>query len=185
MSPGWRGARVQLVPLERDRHFENCYRWINDPAVTAWTLIGDWPLSRLVEEEWFAQASRANGSDVVFAIETLDGEHIGTAGIHAIDWRHGVAKTGTLIGPAERRGRGFGSEAILLRTRYAFDCLGLRLLLSEVYAENAASLRALAKAGYQQVGRIPRRYWKRGGWRDLVLLACERTSGSSEGGEAP
>ncbi len=185
MNIGWQGTRIQLVPLEHDRHFENCYRWINDPVATAWTLMGDWPMSRLVEEEWFTQASRANGTDVVFAIETLEGEHIGTAGLHAIDWRHGVAKTGTLIGPAERRGQGLGSEAIALRTRYAFDCLGLRLLLSEVYAENTVSLRALAKAGYQQVGRIPRRYWKRGAWRDMVLLACERPSGLAATGEGP
>ena len=61
-----------------------------------------------------------------------------------------------------------------MRTRYAFEVLGLRLLLSEVMADNAASLRMLERAGYREVGRIPRRLWKRGAYRDVVLLALER-----------
>jgi RimJ/RimL family protein N-acetyltransferase len=41
-------------------------------------------------------------------------------------------------------------------------------------ADNTASLRMLAKAGYREVGRIPRRWWKRGAWRDEVMMVLER-----------
>jgi RimJ/RimL family protein N-acetyltransferase len=61
-----------------------------------------------------------------------------------------------------------------VRARYAFEVLGLRLLLSEVMDGNLASLRMLEKAGYREVGRLPRRHWKRGAFRDAILLALER-----------
>jgi RimJ/RimL family protein N-acetyltransferase len=68
------------------------------------------------------------------------------------------------------------------RARYAFEVLGLRLLLTEVLADNAASLRALARGGYREVGRFPRRFWKRGAFRDAVYLALERDAEEAAGG---
>ena len=47
------------------------------------------------------------------------------------------------------------------------------MLLSDVMADNAGSIRMLQKAGYREVGRIPRRIWKRGDWRDVVVLCLE------------
>ena len=61
-----------------------------------------------------------------------------------------------------------------MRTRYAFEVLGLRLLLSEALDGNTASVRMLERAGYREVGRIPRRYFKRGAYRDALLFALER-----------
>lgn len=180
MAYGWEGEKVRLVPLDQGRHLENSLRWLNDPEVTEWTLMGDLPLTRLAEEEFFRQMTSGTSptpGDIVMAVETLAGEHIGLAGLHRIDWRQGVAQTGTIIGPREFRGQGYGSDAARTRTRYAFEVLGLRILLSEVMAENIGSLRMLQKAGYREVGHIPRRYWKRGAYRDVILLMAERGAG--------
>lgn len=174
MAYGWTGEKVRLVPLNKEKHLENALCWINDPDITQWTLIGDFPLSRLAEEEWFEQAMRQSDRDLVFAIETLEGEHIGFAGLHQISWRHGTAITGTLIGRKDLWNKGYGTDAVKVRARYAFEVLGLRMLLSEVMAENVASLKMLLKAGYREVGRIPHRYWKRGAYRDAILLVLER-----------
>ena len=178
MSFGWEGEKVRLVPLEHERHFENCVRWLNDPELTRWTLMGDFPLTRLVEQEFFDRVARAgaDASDLVLAIETLDEkpEHVGVSGFHGIDWRHGTAVTGTIIGRAQLHGRGYGSDSIRVRTRYAFEVLGLRLLMSEVMADNSPSLKALQKSGYHEVGRIPQRWWKRGAYRDSVQMILTR-----------
>lgn len=177
MPFGWEGEKVRLVPLDKQRHFENCVRWLNDPAVTEWTLMGDFPLTRVMEEEFFERICRENETDVVLAIETLEAEdHIGVLGIHQISFRHGVGVTGTLIGRPSLWGRGFGSDAIRIRSRYAFETLGLRLLLSQVMADNARSLRAIQKNGYQEIGRIPGRFWKRGAYRDSIELMLDRDS---------
>jgi len=178
MAYGWEGDKVRLAPLDRERHLENAVRWMNDPEVTAWTLVGDVPLTRLAEEGFFTRQSTdalaGTQTDITLAVETLEGEHIGFSSLHKIDWRQGVASTGTLLGRRDLWGRGYGADAARTRTRYAFDVLGLRLLLSEALADNAGSVGMLRRAGYREVGRIPRRYWKRGAYRDAVLFALER-----------
>jgi ribosomal-protein-alanine N-acetyltransferase len=175
MAYGWEGSKVRLVPADKEKHFENALRWINDPEITHWTLVGDFPIARLAEEEWFDNMSkRMDNTEVFFAIETLEGEHIGFSGIHRIDWRNGAGTTGTMIGAKEFWGQGYGSDAARTRTHYAFEVLGLRMLLSEVMADNTGSLTMLQRAGYREVGRIPKRYWRRGAYRDAVILAVQR-----------
>ena len=177
MAYGWEGEKVRLVPLDRERHASNCVIWMNDPEVTAWTLSGDLPITRLAEEDFFNRMAApfgAHPADIVFAIETLAGEHVGLAGMHQINYRHGTALTGTILGAPDSRGKGYGTDAVVVRTRYAFEVLGLRMLTSEVFAENAASLKVLQRAGYREVARIPRRYWKRGAFREVVLLVAEK-----------
>ncbi|HVT15521.1 MAG TPA: GNAT family protein [Thermoanaerobaculia bacterium] len=174
MPYGWEGEKVRLVPLDKTRHLEHALAWLNDPVLTSWTLMGDMPLTRLAEEEFFDRMSRAGDTDVLFAVETRDGDHIGFTGLHRIDWRNGVATTGTILGRIDLWGRGYGTDAARVRARYAFEVLGLRLLLSEVMDGNVASLRMLEKAGYREVGRVPRRHWKRGAFRDAILFALER-----------
>jgi hypothetical protein len=41
MAYGWEGEKVRLVPLDKERHAENRFAWLNDPEVTVWTLTGD------------------------------------------------------------------------------------------------------------------------------------------------
>jgi RimJ/RimL family protein N-acetyltransferase len=177
MAYGWEGSLVRLVPLDKERHAANLLLWMNDPDMTETLLSGDVPLTRVAEEAFFDKMCAElppHPTDILFAVETLAGEHVGLAGLHQINYRHGVAKTGTIIGPPEARGLGYGGDTALVRTRYAFEVLGLRMLISEVFAENAASLKMLGRAGYREAGRLPRRYWKRGAFRDVVLMVAER-----------
>jgi ribosomal-protein-alanine N-acetyltransferase len=175
MAFGWVGEKVRLVPLERERHFDNCVRWMNDPEVTNWTIMGDLPLTRVQEEGFFKKVESGAEDMVVFAIELLETEeHIGVTGVHDIRYRHGTAETGTLIGRKALHGRGLGTDTVAVRTRYAFEVLGLRLLTTHVMAGNEASLRALLKNGYQQCGVLPEWFWKRGAFHDAILLSLRR-----------
>ncbi len=170
MVRGWEGEKVRLVPLDKERHFDNAVLWLNDPDLTRWLLVGDFPISRLKEEEWFAKMMQGSETEIGFAVETLSGEHVGFSGIHRIQWQHRTGVTGTLIAPEANWGKGYGADSIRVRTRYAFEVLGLRLLLSEALQGHERSIRALTKAGYQRAGVLPGRYWKRGAFRDALLL---------------
>ena len=174
MGYGWQGETVRLVPLDRDKHLANALRWFNDPEITRWLETGDWPLTRGAEEEFFRAADRPDRSSVHFAVESLQGEHVGFSGLRSIDWQSRVAVSGSVIGRTDLWGRGLGSDAARIRNRYAFEVLGLRLLIASVMADNAASLAMLAKIGYREVARVPERYWKRGAFRDQVLLALRK-----------
>jgi RimJ/RimL family protein N-acetyltransferase len=175
MAHGWAGDKVRLVAMDQDRHFENLLRWVNDTDLTATLYIGDFPVSRTAQEAWFARVTREDEQDVVFAIETLEGRHIGTTGIHRIDYRHGTAETGLYIGE-DVRGQGYGTDACRVRARYCFKVLGLRLLMTSYMGDNVASRRMLEKAGYREIGVWPKRYWKRGSYLDEHLMALDRAT---------
>lgn len=174
MPLGYQSERVRLVPLEKERHLENCYQWVNDPEITQYLLIGDTPLSREMEEAWFDSLSNRRESDVLFAIELLDGTHIGQSGIHKLDLRQGTGVSGSFIGSPEHRNLGLGTEAAILRSWYAFDVLGLRMLTSCYLAFNERSAKMQAKVGYLEYGRLPEANWKRGRYVDDVLTYLTR-----------
>jgi len=173
MVHGWEGERVRLVPLDRARHLENALDWFNDPRVTAWLETGDWPLTRGAEEEFFRASERPDRTNVQFAIETLDGEHVGFSGLRSVDWQSRVAVSGSVIGRIDRWGEGLGTDSARVRSRYAFEVLGLRMLIATVIADNERSMGMLAAAGYREVGRVPGRYWKRGAFRDQAILVLD------------
>lgn len=176
MALGWESNRIRFVPLDEERHFENICRWINDPEVNEWILVGDFPMGKIAEREWFDSCLKASETNVVFAIELLDGTHIGTSGIHGISTRHGFATTGSYIGDAVYRGKGYGTEASQLRAWYCFHVLGLRLLTSGYLEGNDWSKRMNEKTGYVEYGVVPKQYWKRGMYRDHyhTMLTKER-----------
>jgi 8-oxo-dGTP diphosphatase len=99
---------------------------------------------------------------------------VGFSGLRSIDWQSRVAVSGSVIGRKDMWNKGIGGDAMRVRNHYAFEVLGLRLLIATVIADNGASLAMLAKAGYTEVGRVPERYWKRGAYRDQVILTLHR-----------
>jgi RimJ/RimL family protein N-acetyltransferase len=190
MAHGWEGEKVRLVPLDKSAHLDNCLRWINDREVTENVLMGDFPMSRQAEEAWFDQESGSQDplmpQKVVFAVETLAGEHIGLSSFHRFDYRNGDAWTGTIIGRKDLWGKGYASDAVAVRTRYAFEVIGLRYLSTEVFHDNVAMQRVLTKNGYREVGRIPRATWKRGRYRDVMIFWIDREAWQAHraGGDA-
>ena len=174
MAYGWEGEKVRLVPLDRVRHQGNYLRWMNDPEVTRWLGGERGPITRPEQEAWFEAKERRRADEITFALETLAGDHIGTSSLMDIDRRNGRAVCGTLIGDREAWGKGYGTDAARVRNRYAFDSLGLRMLTSQVFAPNEASLRMLERVGFERYGRLPASTWIRGEWTDDVLLMLTR-----------
>lgn len=176
MAFGWEGELVRLVPLDEDKHLENYIRWINDPEVTDGLLVGDLPMTRLAEKEWFERASKLSKTDISFAIETLEGLHLGSSGIHQIDYQSGTCLTGSFIGDKAQWGKGYGTDAARVRARYCFEVLGLRMLYTAYLEGNDKSRRMSEKNGYVECGRYYKRYWKRGEYRDEVLMYLDRST---------
>jgi len=64
-----------------------------------------------------------------------------------------VATIGYWVAP-DARGRSAASRALRLVTPWAFEALGLSVLLAEIRVGNEASIRVARAAGYQQTGAI-------------------------------
>lgn len=162
-----RGERVQLVPLDKDLHLDNYVRWFNDPEVTRY-MLQVMPISRLAEAAFIDRLAEAQDA-VVWAVHDENGRHIGGTGLHGIDWRNRSATSGIVIGQKDAWGKGYGGEVMRVRTRWAFEDLGLHRIESECFAENVGSARCLARAGYRQVGVARQKRWRAGRWHDCIL----------------
>ncbi len=164
-GPLLRGDHVTLRPGD-DSDPPRFVPWFADVEVTRW--LGRRHAVALYQEiDFFKRAGEAK--DTVFWMIEADGEAVGATGIHAIDWPNAHATTGIVIGAKERWGRGIATEAMRLRTRYAFRELNLRKLMTEVFVENVASRTALERNGYRTVGIHREHFFTLGTWHDVWL----------------
>lgn len=156
------GERIRLVPPGEEMIPLFC-EWFADTTVNRYLNLR-FPPSSKMEEEWYNRTARSD-HDIVWAI-TVEGKPIGSTGIHSIDWLNRHATTGTIIGDRSEWGKGYGSETMRLRTRYAFENLNLEKLMTQVFEGNDASRRALEKAGYRQYGLAHKHMYLNGKWYD-------------------
>jgi RimJ/RimL family protein N-acetyltransferase len=165
LGPVIEGTLITLAPIERE-HLENYCRWSRDPRGVRY-LPRQFPLTMDDEQRFYERVSTSR-EDVVWAI-LREGRHIGSTGLHGIDWQHRKATSGTWIGETAEHGKGFGREAMALRTAYAFNELGLNKVLTEIIELNEASRRAALRAGYRECGRFRRHLFREGTWWDVWL----------------
>jgi diamine N-acetyltransferase len=146
------GERVARGPIRREL-LPAYTRWRND--FTGMRTFDDLPRPVPLEERtaWYERAVAA--TDVVrFTVyERATWRPVGLAVLNAVDFRHGTAEFGLLIGEPDARNRGYGTETTRLIADYAFNALGLFSVMLRVYAYNLAGLRAYAKAGFREFGR--------------------------------
>ncbi len=163
------GERVRLAPPTPDM-LETFCRWFTDTDVTRF-LDNIFPFTLDSEKEWFANVAK-NDRVVFWAVFATDGDEeqlIGTTGIHNIQPIHRSAMSGNLIGEKSEWGKGYGTEVVRLRTRFAFEELNLNKISTLVYLPNIGSRRVLEKAGYQTVGIAREQIWRNGKWHDCWL----------------
>lgn len=89
-------------------------------------------------------------------VDCSDGAFIGVTGLQHIDHHSRNCEWGIWTGPPSRWGRGLGTEACTLATRFAFHHLGMEKVYLFVYETNERGRRAYEKAGYHVEGELPR-----------------------------
>ena len=161
---------VTLAPVLPE-HLPNHCRWFADPESTRFILRVP-PPTLQQEEEWLDRIARSE-TDVVWAILAGD-RQVGATGLHDIHWQSRHAKSGILIGERACWGKGYATEAMRLRTAYAFKQLGLEKVWTTAFVENVARRRALERVGYREVGVHRRHYFRQGHWHDLWVAELLR-----------
>ncbi len=164
---GLRGEQVRLVPPERSAHLENALRWMNDPAVIA-TLNAPMGASRRAEEAWFDSIEAARDPNPHWAILDLAGRHLGMIDLR-IHWALRSAGGGLVIGERSAWGQGYARDAVRVRTRFAFETLGLHRV--EGHTISPAIRRVYEKCGYRHEGTQRQKIWRHGTWQDAEMYA--------------
>ena len=67
-------------------------------------------------------------------------DHIGNIYLRSINWIDRNAELHTFIAQPKHRGKGYGSTAVRLLTKHAFEDLGLMRIYLHVLASNSAAI---------------------------------------------
>lgn len=169
------GERVTLRTICR-ADAPKFLRWINDSATNRYLVRGDFPMGWEDEVEWIEKVSRRKHGDLRLGIEVPGLGLVGLMGLSVGSWTDRTAGTGTMIGVAEARGKGYGTEAKMLLLGHAFRRLNLRKVYSEVCVVNEASLRCQLRCGYREEGRLIGDLYRDGVYHDRVILAATKES---------
>ena len=166
-GPVLTGATVTLRPPD-DSDAQRFVHWFADLEVTRYLArrvgIG------LLQEHGHLKKVGESTTDVLWMLEA-EGRPIGASGIHGIDWLNQHGATGIVIGDKSAWRKGYATEAMRLRTDYAFRQLNLHKLSSSTFVDNEPSRRALLKAGYTETGVEREHYFREGRWHDHWM--CE------------
>lgn len=129
------------------------------------------------------QARYAEGTGFSFSIATGSRDAaIGHCGLWLKDLDEGRATAGYAITPSMRN-RGYGAEALIALTKFAWTVPGLHRVALFIEPWNTASLRTAERAGYREEGVLASHQVFDGEYRDMILCAAVRVNaGGDEAG---
>jgi RimJ/RimL family protein N-acetyltransferase len=166
------GKLVRLRAYDKS-DLDAIMKWVNDEEVSHFLggrLAHMQPVSRADEERFIEQAMARSDDQRVFAIETLDRVYIGGIDIHGIDWvaRHG--EIGVVIGDKSFWGKGYGTDAMHVLLRFAFEKLNLHRVHLRVYDFNHRAIASYEKCGFKREGVLRDQHYAAGQYHNVILL---------------
>lgn len=166
----WTGKLVRVRAIEQ-RDWETFHAFDQDSEAqrAGWQI--QLPRSEEGSRRWAeGQSTRVpEGDSIQLAIETLDGQLVGSLNVHGTDRKNGTFEYGVGLG-RQFWGKGYASEALRIVLRHYFDELRYQKVNATVYAFNEPSLALHRKLGFVEEGRIRRNYYTDGEYHDEVLF---------------
>jgi RimJ/RimL family protein N-acetyltransferase/precorrin-6B methylase 2 len=164
-------GQVKLRPIT-EADLPDYVTWLNDPAVTEFTAVEGGGATLEDERKWFQSVVTAPDSGIrTWAIEA-DGRHIGNCALHLRE--HGRAGFGIIIGDKTQWGKGYGAAALREVLRIAFEEIGLHRVYLQTDSGNLRAVRCYEKCGFRHEGLLRQHRFKRGKWRDVVVMGILR-----------
>lgn len=135
----------------------NDYTWQTDPelawldAAPAVTMDFEDYLAAYASELRYSAPTRRS-----FAVETLDGKHIGNCVYYNIDEKKGQAELGIMIGNRDYWDKGYGTDIINTLINHIFDQTNLKRLHLKTLDSNIRAQRCFQKCRLTMYGHTVR-----------------------------
>lgn len=166
------GNAVTLRAVERDDR-DRLARWMNDPR-NAVPLGRSRPISFVEHERWFERVVQ-DPAHVFLSIEDREtGGHVGVVWLWSIHPQHRTAELRIVVGEAESRGKGLGSDAVRGLLQFAFRRMNLHKVFLFVMAGNEPALKAFARNGFRVEGTLREEFFADGSYRDVLRMGILR-----------
>jgi RimJ/RimL family protein N-acetyltransferase len=165
-----RGNKTTLrLPVEAD--LETYNRWMADVRVRRSHSVWHEPAMPATWKERFKEIAKEKQT-VLWSIDAGE-KLIGFVVGHVWPMGNGFDVNHFVVDPEEWR-KGHGSDAALTLHRYLFDYLDLRLVTTELRADNTAALRIATKLGYTEFAHGHDVHYRDGAYVDEIKLRMEK-----------
>ena len=150
------GSKIRL----RDKRLADAlddYIWRTDPELAhldaAPLLTATLPqyLSDYTDELRYPSSIRHR-----FAIETLDGKHIGNCTYYSIDETKGEVELGIMIGNRDYWDKGYGADTVTTLVNYIFRQTNLKRVYLKTLESNSRAQKCFKKCGFSPYGHLVR-----------------------------
>ena len=168
----YEGENLYLSPMNVD-DYQTYTKWLNDETLTRGLGNFSFNITELSEKEWIENVCK-KGEHHYSIIRKADNELIGTYGLELKSEISRRFHVGGFIGEADERGKGYGTEALKLIIKYAFEVLNAETLYSGIYSFNEASVKSAEKAGCKVAGRYRNAYFYNGEYHDQICVEITR-----------
>jgi len=168
------GRLVRLAAPDPERDSAEMAGWSRDSEMLR--LMDDdparpWSPSRLQER----MSEEPKLDHFWFMVRRLDDDRlIGEAGLGGISWLHGEAWLYISLGDRACWGKGYGTDAVRVLLRYAFEELNLARVSLGVYDYNPRAVRVYEKVGFVHEGRLRESVQRDGKHHDEIVMGVLR-----------
>lgn len=104
-----------------------------------------------------------------FAIETLDGKHVGNCSYYDINEYRGEAELGIMVGDREYWDKGYGSDAVATLLNHIFRETKLNRIYLHTLEWNIRAQKCFEKCGFVPHGHSTR------GWHNFIVMEIQRS----------
>ena len=152
-QPTLTGGKVRLRP-RRVEDASDYYRWRTDAKLCQ--LDATTPIEYSFSEflERYSTEIEYPGMSYNYAIETLDGRHIGECGLFHIDLLSSNAEIGILIGEREYWDRGYGYDCMQTFLHHIFQSYDLNMIILRTLDWNIRAQSCFKKCGFEICGEL-------------------------------
>jgi RimJ/RimL family protein N-acetyltransferase len=172
------GQHIRFASPDAERDAEIVSKWTHDLEYLR-LLSADIakPLSpgqiKKQYEEMDKDAEKRNAFN--FAVRLKEDDRlIGFARLYRIEWTHGTGSLQIGLGDRNDRGKGYGTEALHMLLRYAFDELNLYRVAAATVEYNTGAIRFFERAGFVVEVRRRQAIQRDGNRWDAVMLGLLR-----------
>src|SRR5215216_835927 len=160
--------------VELRRHDPSNYplyaRWYGDEEIWRLTSWAPEPLQRQAVERLFEDRKSSPANDSFAIHRKGEEEPIGVISLMNLSKANASADLSIIVGAAEDRDKGLGTEAIRVILRYAFEELGLDRVALSVFEFNELAIQTYEKLGFQREGRMEQALRRDGALHDAILM---------------
>jgi len=168
------GEKIYLREVRDSDVNEDYYNWLNDPEIYQFLETRFFPRSQNDILNYVRKLA-ANPNEIFFAICDKGTEKlIGNIKLGPINWVHRKGDISLLIGNKEYWGKGIGTEAIGLVTKFAFETLNLNKVCAGYYESNIGSEKACKKLGFIDEGIYRKEYFLNGKYVNIIRVGLLR-----------